>query len=212
MGRHWYEVRADLRKYFFTCEWYEVYDFIEFVANTYSATATNQSFMEACNGVLEREMSGYRFVGGQIAQITSEEELNEVEEALQASASSRPVAVHLQSALSLLTSRTSPDYRNSIKESISAVEAICNLIVGDSSSTLGQVLKDLEKKKAVVVHPALKGAFDKLYGYTSNAEGIRHALLEESNLSFEDAKLMLVSCSAFTNYLKAKAAKAGVEL
>lgn len=60
------------------------------------------------------------------------------------------------------------------------------------------------------MHPALKGSFEKLYGYTSDAEGIRHALLDEPNLDFEDAKFMLVSCSAFVNYLKAKAAKAGI--
>lgn len=62
------------------------------------------------------------------------------------------------------------------------------------------------------MHPALKGAFEKLYGYTSSAKGIRHALLDEPNLGFEDAKFMLVSCSAFVNYLKSKAAKAGINL
>jgi hypothetical protein len=42
------------------------------------------------------------------------------------------------------------------------------------------------------------------------ADGIRHALLEESTLDLDDAKFMLVSCSGFVNYLAAKAAKAGV--
>jgi len=51
------------------------------------------------------------------------------------------------------------------------------------------------------LHPALKGAFDKLYGYTSDADGIRHALLEEDKVTFEQAKFMLVVCSAFTNYV-----------
>jgi hypothetical protein len=51
-----------------------------------------------------------------------------------------------------------------------------------------------------------------MYGYTSDAQGIRHALMDEPNLSFEDAKFMLVSCSAFVNYLIAKAAKAGISL
>jgi hypothetical protein len=118
----------------------------------------------------------------------------------------------MKRALDLLADRKSPDYRNSIKESISAVEAICSLVAGSSSATLGQALKELEKKKSVDMHPALKGAFDKLYGYTSDAEGIRHALLKESNLDFEDAKFMLVSCSAFINYLRAKSAKAGIKL
>ncbi|MGQ9708742.1 MAG: AbiJ-NTD4 domain-containing protein, partial [bacterium] len=36
--------------------------------------------------------------------------------------------------------------------------------------------------------------------------------LDEPNLSFEDAKFMLVSCSAFINYLITKAAKAGIKI
>jgi len=44
-----------------------------------------------------------------------------------------------------------------------------------------------------------------LYGYTSDSGGIRHALSDEDvTPTFEDAKFMLVSCSAFINYLKAK--------
>lgn len=56
----------------------------------------------------------------------------------------------------------------------------------------------------------METAFSKMYAYTGDAEGIRHALMEETNLGFEDAKFMLVSCSAFVNYLKAKAARAGM--
>jgi hypothetical protein len=58
--------------------------------------------------------------------------------------------------------------------------------------------------------PAPEEAFVKLYGYTSDADGIRHALMDESDLASEDAKFMLVLCSAFVNYLLAKAARANV--
>ena len=50
-----------------------------------------------------------------------------------------------------------------------------------------------------------------MWTYTSDEHGIRHALLEESDLTFEDAKFMLVSCCAFVNYLKAKSVKAGIK-
>jgi len=79
---------------------------------------------------------------------------------------------------------------------------MCKLIAGDDRATLGTALKKLEDK--VALHPALKKAFDHLYGYTSDEGGIRHALLDESDLKFEDAQFMLVTCSAFINYLKAK--------
>ena len=103
----------------------------------------------------------------------------------------------------MLADRKAPDYRNSIKESISAVEALCNIITGNSSATLGKALSEIEKKHNL--HPALKNAFSSLYGWTCDAGGIRHALEENNTIvEFEDAKFMLVSCSAFINYLKAK--------
>ncbi len=206
----WPRVHHEIRTYFFSCDWNEVYDFIEFTAESYPNAEVNAEFKDLCNSVLERELSAYRFVGDEISQITSEEEIAEVEEALESSSPLKPAANHLKRSLALLTDRNSPDYRNSIKESVSAVEAVCNLIAGSSTATLGRALKELDKKKSVEMHPALKGAFEKLYGYTSDAEGIRHALLQESNLDFEDAKFMLVSCSAFVNYLKAKSAKADI--
>ena len=212
LSDYWPDTYKEIREYFFNCEWYEVYDFIEFIANNYpdKYNEVNPKFTNFCNSVLKRELSAYRFVGGKITQITSEEEISEIEEALEISKPSKAVNTHLKRALDLLANRKSPDYRNSIKEAISAVEAICNLITGEKRATLGQALKRIEEK--VSLHPALKNAFSNLYGYTSDAEGIRHALLDEPNLSFEDAKFMLVSCSAFINYLISKASKVGIKI
>ena len=210
LSNYWPEIREKIKKYFFNCEWYEVYDFIEFIANNYPDKKVNTKFMEFCNSLLERELSAYRFVGGKITQITSEIEISEIEEALENSKLLKGVNTHLKRALDLLANRKSPDYRNSIKEAISAVEAICKLITREKKATLGQALKRIEEK--VSLHPSLKNAFNNLYGYTSDAEGIRHALLDEPNLSFEDAKFMLVSCSAFINYLISKASKIGIKI
>jgi len=200
-----------LREYFFKCQWFEVYDFIEFVANKYYFDSINEEFQQYCNYILERELSGYRFIEGRISPITGDEEIAEIEEALQKTKSLEPVIIHLKSALDLFSDRESPDYRNSIKESISAVEAICRLIAG-GKATLGKALGRIQREGKIDLHQSLRDAFDKLYGYTSDADGIRHSLLDEPNLQFEDAKFMLVSCSAFINYLKMKASKAGIKL
>ena len=210
LSNDWNSTYQSTRNYFFNCEWFGVYDFIEFVGNNYLDISVNKEFINYCNRVLEQELSAYRFVDGKITQITSEEEISEIEDALGTTKTLKPVSHHLRRALDLFADRKSPDYRNSIKESISAVEAICNLITKDTKATLGQALKEIEKK--VELHPALKKAFDSLYGYTSDAEGIRHALLYEPTLDFEDAKFMLVSCSGFINYLKTKSSKAEIKL
>ena len=207
---YWDDAHKQIRHYFFSCKWFEVYDFIVFVANNYDDSTLNEDFMESCNTILERELSGWRFIGGEIAPITSEEEINEIEKALEDVSPLKPVATHIKTALDFVSDRKSPDYRNSIKESISAVEAICSVITGSDKATLGDALKIINRK--IEIHPALQQSFIKLYGYTSDAEGIRHALLDEPNLDFEDAKFMLVSCSAFVNYLKVKSSKAGIKL
>ena len=151
-------------------------------------------------------MAGYRIVNQCITQITSEEEIVEIEHALDNSSIWTPVNTHLKTSLEYFSNRESPDYRNSIKEAISAVESLCVIITEDKKATLGQALNEIDKK--FQIHGALKGAFSALYGYTSDSGGIRHSLLEDDiRVSFEDAKFMLVSCSAFINYLKVKSEK-----
>ena len=209
LNDRWEITYKQIRNYFFNdALWNEVYDFIEFISKYYPDDEMNEFFIKICNLTLEKEISAYRFVGGKITQITSEKEISEIEDALKIPL--KPVNIHLENALELLSNKKNPNYRNSIKESISAVEAICNIITKEKSDTLGQALKKIEKM--IPLHGALKKAFSNLYGYTSDAEGIRHALMEEPDLHFEDAKFMLVSCSAFINYLVSKASKAGIKL
>lgn len=201
----------EVRERFFKSQWYEVYDMVEFIAQAV-APPDSSNFVLCCNKTLERELSGYRFINNQIAPITNETEIQEIEEALGTSRKTMlsGVHAHLEMAVSKLSDRKSPDYRNSIKESVSAVEAVVQLISKKPNASLGDALKSIED--AVGLHPALKRGFLAIYGYTSDADGIRHAMIEESKCDFEDAKYMLVSCSAFVNYLILKAAKAGIRI
>lgn len=160
------------------------------------------------NTILEHEKSGYRLIDGLISPIVGEIEITCLEEALSTQFS--PVNIHLQKALQFYSDRENPDYENSIKESISAVESMCCTITGTSGAqaTLGNALKHLEDS-GVFLHRALKSAFEKIYGYTSDADGIRHGGIDFKNAPAEDAKYMLISCSAFVNYLIEKYNKIG---
>lgn len=211
LSGNWYQDYKFIKKTFFQYQWNEIYDFLEFIANHYNNQSTLKSFIELCNHVLETEMSGYRFIGLTITPITSDTEIKAIEEALAGEDKLATVSQHINAAITHLSSKENPDYRNSIKESISAVESICFLIVNDNKTTLGKALNIIERQQKVALNGSLKEAFSKLYGYTNDAEGIRHALLNECNLDFEDAKFMLVSCSAFINYLKGKAIQRGID-
>ena len=186
-------------------EWYEIYDFIEYSLQNFPFSISEveearNHFKSLCNIFLKREMSAWRIVGNQLARLTSDEEIEAVEKARNLRG---PVATHITTAVGLMSDRRNPDYRNSIKESISAVEAMCCIITEKPKATLDEALKALEQKD-VRLHGALKKAFSSLYGYTSDAQGIRHKLIEDPQTDFEDAKFMLVSCSAFVNLLRAR--------
>lgn len=205
LDHDWTKVLKQLREYFFNCQWYEVYDFIEFVGNNYQRYKFQESFFQACNNLFEKEMSAYRFIKGVITRITEKEEMQAIEQALESSTG--PVATHIRRSLELMSDRNSPDYRNSIKEAISAVESLVAQVLRVEGGTLGQLIKKLESE--IDLHPALKDAFSKLYGYTSDQGGIRHALMEKEGNDFHDAKFMLVVCSAFINFVEGKVQENG---
>ncbi len=188
-----------IRTYFFGEPWYRVYDLLQFIVEQ----EDNQKLDTSLNQVLEREVAGYRFVNHVLTDLTNPEELEMLSGAL-ADTAFPGVAQHLQRALELMSDRTKPDYRNSIKESISAVESMARALTGATKATLADALKALEKKRKV--HSALKEGFAKLYGYTSDQGGIRHAMLDDgTNITVADARFFLLSCTSFINYLKAQA-------
>lgn len=191
--------------------WYKKLDLVEFTIKYLYALDTKhdrrmyvfRSFVKQLNYEFERLNFAYRNVNTEIVEITSKEELVAVESSMHDSPSN--IRMHLNKALELYAQRPLGDYSNSIKESISAVEAYCREITGQK--TLGEALNKL-KDNGLIIPPILKVAFEKLYAYTNQPDtGIRHALMDEDGIytpASEEALFMLVSCSSFINYLNKK--------
>ena len=175
-----------------------------------SEMPTADQLIEKINRVLEEERSGYRFIASSISPVNAPEEVKELENAFNAPV---PVSKLFHRALELHSQRAQRGiYRNSIKESISAVESISNLITEKKNTSLGQALPRLEEKLGFKLHGAKRQALLSLYGWASDEA--RHGLLDcrESHLTQEDARFALIVCSAFVNYLKTKAANAEIYL
>lgn len=188
-----------IRNLIFNGDWADVYELFDTLAQTLLEGGHRARFISRANSVLERNNSAYRFVGTALAPITSKLEIECLANSINSSTDS--VRTHLSSALSMLGDRLSPDYRNSIKESISAVEAACKAISGKPKATLGMALSELQKHRKF--NGALIEAFNRLYGYTNDAsQGIRHALSDQAEaVNKADAQFMLIACSAFINYI-----------
>lgn len=186
-------------------EWYLIFDFIERYL-MHSDNKTVEKMAPLFNRILEEEVSGYRILDKQVIPITNQAELATIQAAYSTKYDS--VNTHISKALTLYSDRKTPDYENSIKESISAVEAMCCIITGmtGAQATLGKAIKKL-KDSGIHIHSAMESAFSSLYGYTSDENGIRHGGIDFTSAPAEDAKFMLISCSAFVNYLIEKQSK-----
>lgn len=216
-----FECRDWLKKYFYSLDWATSYDLIEFITDRINEIVYGEfasEYRRDCrpdlardfNAVLESELSGYRFIAGVLSPIADRAEVEEVERAIAAASTHGLLGAHdhIKTALVLLAKKPDPDYRNSIKESISAIESVVRKITGSDSAGLADALEQLDR--AAQIHGALKASLKRLYGYTSDDDGIRHAILDQSSVGFDEAKFMAVACSAFVNFLISKSAAAGL--
>ena len=188
-----------------SAKWYEVYDVVEIYISFLEEKEREQRTKQL-NTIFEQEKSGYRIVLGEVTPITNDAEIETIEQA--ATTPYDSVNQHISKALAHYADLKNPDYENSVKEAISAVEAMCCIITGTSGkqATLGNAIKKLEDK-GVHIHGGMKQGFKDLYGYASDENGIRHGGKDFKSVPPEDAKFMLISCSAFVNYLIEKWSK-----
>jgi len=196
-----HQMRETIAAEWFSCAWPDFFDLIEFTGRLLASSLapTRQLWFEMLNRVFESRGCAYRFVAERLAPIRNSVEATEV--ARGAESAIPAVAVHIREALRLLPPNVRANPRASIKESISAVEAALRHLTNNPSATLNAGLGAFEARYGPL-HPSLRQGVVKLYGYVTDERGVQPALVDEPfGVSADDARFMLVSCSALTNYL-----------
>ncbi len=182
-------------------EWYRYYDFLEYLMKTEILQAFRDIIAKEVNKIFKEENIECRIINNLVVPIIDEEEIKEIKTAQKVDDRYETVKIHLQKALELYAKRPRPDYKNSIKESISAIEALARIITNNPSATLGDLTKEIS------IHPAFRDGLNKIYGWTSDEGGIRHSQKDYKDYleSGEDeARFMLVLAHAFVNYITKK--------
>lgn len=194
-----------LHKYLLECDWFTVYDFIEWYCTK------NKDAADQLNKILEDEKTGYRIINNKVVPITNELELHEIRDALGSSEISPYNSVYqsLSKAVSFYSDRENPNYNNAITEAITAVESLLKIIVGDNETTLGKAIDKLDKN-GVILHKDLKEGLKKIYHYTCDEHGKRHGGSDYVESEDEDARFMLIFCSSIINFLITKNSKVKV--
>lgn len=203
-----------MKRLYFGSDWAFCYDVVQFFVDYYSINIAGEPYSElrdradefiaVANAVLENEKSGYRIVSGEVTNIVAEREIASIEESVELQDGFSSAANHINSALRLYSDRKKPDYANSIKEAVSAIEAGFSVINQSKSKSMSDAVK-LAGKRGFELPPALRSGILSIYGWTSDEDGVRHALFDkESSVGPDEAKMMLVLCSALINYMKSK--------
>ena len=203
---HW---RSELRNRLERLAINHVFDFIEFIMGHHDCPP---KFIVGMVDAFGNSRLAYAIDAGPpptIVPAATAEEGDQLTENLQElrAAGLQAATTHLHAASQCINDG---DWSGSVRESIHAIESVAKQIDPGGAKTLGKALDSLQKQ-GVLQHKALKESLSKLYGYTSDEQGIRHALLEEgqANVTIDEAVFMLGACASFASYLWRKHKAAG---
>ena len=180
-------------------EYGTIFDIIEYVMRLYPREDFN--FFSEFKKIFEECALAYTIVDEKcptIVPAATPEEGETIREAFEAAKDDKyaPAREHLrQSAGHINASQPA----NAIRESIHAVESVLRIVT--DIEDFNKALQKLETSHRI--HKALKEAFKKLYAYTCDEQGIRHALVDkpESPATMDEAVFMLGACAAFVGYV-----------
>ena len=192
-----------------------VFDFLEFVMRHQGGkkSSRRRAFGPALESVLKKYQCAYTVVNGDtIVPVALPEQRESMKRAFDTlkSGSFKGAREHLRKSANSLNKE---DYAGSMRESIHAVESVARFLDPKANKSVAKALNSLEDQ-GVKFHGAFKNAIEKLYGYTSNEEGIRHALVsqDKAKVGQADAVFMFGASASFAAYLVSKARAAGLSM
>lgn len=199
----------EIKSFFLNGNYNHVFDFLQFILRHRSVP---RGFRHAVARVLRNCMCAYTVVNNgsstTIVPIAIPEQRESIQKAFNVLQSGpfEGAQLHLRKSAEHINNA---NLAGSVRESIHAVESVARRLDGAAASSLKPALDSLSRR--VALHGAFKKGIENLYGYTSDEDGIRHALLEDqANVDTVDAVFLFGACASFAAYLVNKARIAGL--
>ena len=193
------------------CEWYSVYDTAEALYATLEARDSSRGeglaaqYEDRLNQRFRDGGVGWQMQNGRLVVRGSEpfEAVTRQASEVLVEHGRSTAAREIHEALGDLSRRPKPDVSGAIQHAMAALECVMRELSGESSITLGDLLK--RHGEALGIVPPLDQALNKLWGYAS--ERGRH-LREGHEPGFEEAELVVGVAAAASIYLS-KQGRAG---
>ena len=208
---HQFDTRKNaLRKLVLEGPFNRVFDFLEFAMRHRGVNKSYRllKFGSSLEALLKEHLCAYTVVAGNtIVPIALPEQRVSMKRDFYTlrSDSFKGARKHLRKSAKNLNAG---DYADSVRNSMNAVESVARLLAPKAKKRLAQALDSLESD-GVEFHTAFKDGIKKLYGYTSDEQGIRHPLLDQDAAKVDqaDAVFMFGACASFAAFLVNKKRK-----
>ncbi len=195
-GNNWSEfpnINYEVQELINTCEWFEVYDLIEKLAD--ECLRRGQNYTEEMNRFFRGAGVGWQLIGNRVEMRGTEifEVAVRQGQAVLHAQGRTTAATELHEALNDLSRRPQPETTGAIQHAMAALECVARDVAG-SKDTLGQLIQ----RNQGIFPPPIGQIVEKAWGYTSNFG--RH-LTEGQPPQFEEAELMVGISGVLCRYL-----------
>lgn len=211
----------DIHHLLYTTTWVNVFNFIERVylkllseVNSYdingeiegpikSLSEVQEYYVNEINTLLNEEGLAYEFDKGLFNRKGFPKTVQSIENATKVLSDPQlnKSRYHFLKALNFFNNIKDPDYENSIKEAICAVEAcLIALYSSDISKNFENCIRTIIGNESNKVPAPLIDSLIKLYGYRNNGIGVSHATNKGLKVSIKEAEFMISVCADYITY------------
>lgn len=161
-------------------------------------------FTEEMNILLFEENFDYKFKNGQFERAGRLQTQKSIKRmgAVLSSSSLSIVRQHYIKAVKFFNNIEDPDYKNSIKESLCALELCIELTTGKpASKNFTRSIKELEGNGKLQIPPQIAESIIKVFAYRGGGQGVAHAAPNGSKTTKLEAELILNITAAYITYI-----------
>ncbi len=193
-------------------EWDQVFLFCErtyeklLTDNLYTNTSieeVRQYFEKEINQILDEENIAFFFKDGQFHRKGHAKIWHSFRDVGKVLAQPRfeKVKYHYNKARKFFNQRPDIDAENCIKESLCALEACLEVLIGKPVSNFNRVVKQLEGNEPRKIPPPIAEGIVKLYAYRGSGQGVAHPASNGNRVTTSEAELVLNLTAAYITYL-----------
>lgn len=208
----WRSIRDELEWLLNQVQWFKIFTFCERVHDRLITSSNSlQSLEEAkiyftdeLNQILFEENLDYKFENGifeRRGRLQTQKSINRMGSVLSDS-NLVEVRKHYTKALRFFTQTPEPDYNNSIKEALCALELTIEICTGkNASNNFNQALLELQGNGNEKIPSPIIQSMIKMYAYRGSGKGVSHSAPNGNKVSDLEAELVLNLVASYITYI-----------